>query len=228
MKFNSFILFVSLVVAANISVAQTAKDTIEIVEIGKQKFYIHTVEAGHTLYAISKKYNTPIDIIKDANPGIENGLSIGQKIKIPVKKDSKEAVNSEAIKLDGNYILHEVQPGETAYGIAKSYNISFKELAIENTNLDSLSIGQHLKIPVAKIKQEKPANLTEAQHSNYIQHIVSKGQTLYSLSKQYNTTVDSIVQANNGLPKGLVEGETILIPKKKSVKIDKNDNRLTL
>jgi hypothetical protein len=54
-----------------------------------------------------------------------------------------------------------------------------------------------------------------------------KGQTLYSLSKQYNTTVDSIVQANDGLPKGLVEGETILIPKKKSVKIDKNDNRLT-
>jgi len=227
MKFNSFILFVSLVVATNISVAQTAKDTIEIVEIGKQKFYIHTVEAGHTLYAISKKYNTPIDVIKDANPGIENGLSIGQKIKIPVKKDSKEAVNSEAIKLDGNYILHEVQPGETAYGIAKSYNISFKELAIENANLDSLSIGQHLKIPVAKIKQEKPANLTEAQHSNYIQHIVMKGQTLYSLSKQYNTTVDSIVQVNDGLPKGLVEGETILIPKKKAVKIDKNDNRLT-
>ena len=70
MKFKIGILFFLLITVTNIGIAQTASDTIEIVEIGKQKFYIHTVEAGHTLYAISKRYNTPIDVIKEANPVI--------------------------------------------------------------------------------------------------------------------------------------------------------------
>jgi LysM repeat protein len=97
MKFNYFILFVSIALTTNICFAQSAKDTIEVVEIGKQKYYIHTVEAGHTLYAISKRYNTPIDVIKDANPGIEAGLSIGQKIKIPVKKIPKRPLTQRLL-----------------------------------------------------------------------------------------------------------------------------------
>ena len=46
------------------------------------KYMIHKVEAGETLYAISKKYNVEQDDIRKLNSGLEI-LSIGQELKIP-------------------------------------------------------------------------------------------------------------------------------------------------
>lgn len=46
----------------------------------------------------------------------------------------------------------------------------------------------------------------------YILYKVEAKETLYSLSKQYNTTVDAIKLANDGMAEGLQNGATILIP----------------
>lgn len=46
----------------------------------------------------------------------------------------------------------------------------------------------------------------------YILYKVEAKETLYSLSKRYNTTVDNIKTANNGLAAGLQKGATIMIP----------------
>lgn len=46
----------------------------------------------------------------------------------------------------------------------------------------------------------------------YVVYKVSAKETLYSLSKQYNTTVAAIEAANGGLVRGLQKGATVLIP----------------
>ena len=46
----------------------------------------YTVKKGDSLYAISKKYNTTIDILKQLNNLTSNTLSIGQQLKIPTEE----------------------------------------------------------------------------------------------------------------------------------------------
>ena len=51
-----------------------------------------------------------------------------------------------------------------------------------------------------------------AQKSNFISHTVVQGQTLYSISKLYNTTVDEIVKLNPGSAEKLSIGQQLVIP----------------
>ena len=52
---------------------------------------IYTVRAGDTLFAIAQRFNTTIQAIINANPGIDpNRLVIGQRICIPVPRPGQE------------------------------------------------------------------------------------------------------------------------------------------
>ena len=73
---TSFLLFVCF------SQSVSAQE-LEVVKIEGQKYYIHSVEAGHTLYAITKKYNISYDNLIKANPGVDETLTIGRKLLIP-------------------------------------------------------------------------------------------------------------------------------------------------
>ena len=62
-----------------------------------------------------------------------------------------------------------------------------------------------------------------AQKANIVSHTVTQGQTLYSISKMYNTTVDEIIKFNPGCAEVLSIGQKLIIPsnsaqEKKSVK----------
>jgi LysM repeat protein len=65
------------------------------------------VQAGQTLYFLSRKYQVPIDVIIAHNPGSETGLSINQKILIP--KDEVNTLINVAQKADtaGSYFLYQ-------------------------------------------------------------------------------------------------------------------------
>ena len=57
-------------------------DSLEIHKIKGKEYYIHVVSKGESLYAIHKKYEVPIDVIKSENPGVNDGLSIGEKLSL--------------------------------------------------------------------------------------------------------------------------------------------------
>lgn len=52
-----------------------------------------------------------------------------------------------------------------------------------------------------------------AQENGYIIHTVKRGQTLFSISKMYDTTVETIIKHNPESAKSLATGETLRIPK---------------
>lgn len=178
----------------------------ETTTINGRQYYVYTIEKGNTLYSISKQFNTPMEIIMQENPQLQNNpINKGDKIKIPVKF-SEENTNYQ----NGNFISHKVKQGETVYAIAREYNVSANDILANNPETgNELKPDQILKIPVSKIKKQ-PSEIIP--NKNQKTHLVTKGETLYSLSKLYNVTADSIIKANNGLPNGLKEGETIVIP----------------
>ena len=68
---------------------------------------------------------------------------------------------------------------------------------------------------------------SNAQKSNFISHTVVKGQTLYSISKMYNTTVDEIININPGSAEKLSIGQKLIIPRN-TVDKDKDVKKHTI
>ncbi|PCJ86411.1 MAG: hypothetical protein COA57_06220 [Flavobacteriales bacterium] len=56
----------------------------------KEEWGFHTVEAGESMYVISRLYEMSLDALLALNPGIENGLQVGQKLKIPISDAAKK------------------------------------------------------------------------------------------------------------------------------------------
>lgn len=131
------------------------------------------------------------------------------------EKESTEIHKTKSSATIGgiNYYLHTVEKGQTLFAIAKFYKIEVNDLVIENPEaIDGLKPGQVLKIPIQKKKTVKSEVIDT---SNCIVHVVEKGQTLYSITKQYNVSDDVLKKLNPELLNGLKTGQKILIPSNK-------------
>lgn len=126
-------------------------------------------------------------------------------------QDSENVMRSNITQqINGvEYYLHEVQLGETLSALGRAYHVKVEDITSSNVGLtDKIKPGDIIKIPV---HPTQPANSENSGESmNYRR--VAKGETLYSLSKEYNVSVDDIKAANNGLPDGLKTGSFIKIP----------------
>ena len=179
-----------------------------------KKYYLHTVKKGNTLYSISKVYAIEIEEIVAENPGIEKGLTINQIIKIPAKKVDKKEFESNQLEMDGEFLVHQVKPKETLFLLGKTYNVKVDDILKANPELvGGLKIGTNVKIPVVKTDEKAPIERQAAVPDSLISHEVQPKETLYSLSKNYEVDLDSLLKINMGLPNGLVVGQIIRIPK---------------
>ena len=138
----------------------------------------YTVKKGDNLYAIAKKYNTTVDNLKQLNNLTTNNLSIGQTLKLPTKAGAAIPTN-----------IYTVKAGDTLYRIATQNNTTVDILKkLNNLTTNTLTIGQVLILPPTEII-EIPTTTTT--------YTVKSGDTLYSIAKKYNTTVEKIKQLNN-------------------------------
>ena len=126
---------------------------------------------------------------------------------------------------------HTVVAKETLYGLSKKYNVSIEDLKKANPQLNNraLQIGDILVIP----DKSTPSNLNRIseydssinlqrkqneENSEYIFITVEPKQTLYGLSKKYNTTIKAIKSLNPSLDKnGPKIGEVLKIPNNSKV-----------
>jgi LysM repeat protein len=117
--------------------------------------YIHKVEQGQTLYAISKAYNVLIADIEASNDSLKSGLKAGMELKIPTLSDNK----NKTISLDnsGKFILHTVEKKQTLYFISKKYNLNPEDIQKANPEISQgLKEGMVIKIPQKEIKNVEP------------------------------------------------------------------------
>ena len=112
-----------------------------IVYIGGEKFYIHTVQPGQTLYSIARLYGVSEQTLVAYNPTMADVLKADQNVKIPVpapqmQPDEAPLTARQEKKLRKKFILHTVEAHETLYAISKRYGISVETLLEDNENLD--------------------------------------------------------------------------------------------
>ena len=135
----------------------------------------YIVKKGDTLYSIAAKLGTTVEELKKENNLTTNSLSIGQVLRIPSKIIYKD-----------DETLYTVKKGDTLYKIAQANNTTVEELKrINGLTTNILSIGQVLKLP-SNESAESPS-VDEG-----ISYTVQKGDSLYSIAKKYNLTIDEI------------------------------------
>lgn len=151
----------------------------------------YTVKKGDSLYSIANKYNTTVEELKRINNLTSNTLSIGQVLKLPSDKPNK-------IEQEKNTITYTVQKGDSLYSIARKYSTTIDKIKdLNNLTTNLLSIGQVLLIPT-------DTNLETT-------YTVQKGDSLYSIAKKYNTTVDKLKQLNNLTSNLLSIGQILIV-----------------
>ncbi len=185
----------------------------ETVTIDGKTYKMHRVLQGHTLYAISKQYNVPINAIIQHNPQAEYGVRVGEEIRIPVGNDNTVTqVRAPKPAPTTKFILHTVKAKETLYSLSKTYGISSEEIIKMNPEVAyGLKVNQQVRIPSA-VGDSKMSSIEDAYPYPTFTHRVEKQETLYSLSKQFKVSISEIKQANGGLPEGLKKGSIIRIP----------------
>lgn len=101
-----------------------------------------------------------------------------------------------------NYLTYTVQPGDTLYAIARRFNTTVDAIkSFNNLTSNTLSIGQVLRIPTTSSSEETGNT-----------YIVQAGDTLYSIARRFNTTVDAIKSLNNLTSDILSIGQVLRIP----------------
>lgn len=190
--------------------------------VDSSQYYIYLIQPQNTLYSISKEYNVTIDEIKKANKDWDGELKIGQTILIPKKPTQKSEPKT---KKASSTITHKVEKGQTLYSISKIYNVNIDDIIKINQGLENgLSNGQEVLIPAPNKNQKNTPEKAEKQviENNTTKkfdkfHVVEKGETLYSLSKKYNISVDSLNRINPNLEEGLKNGDTLFLAAEKNI-----------
>ena len=97
-------------------------------------------------------------------------------------------------------LVYEVNKGESLYGLAKKYGWKIEELQKYNPDYTGeLKKGVKIYYPVT----EDP----------YLRHEVRKGESIYSISKEYNIPLDTIYKYNPTALRGIKKGDIILLVK---------------
>jgi len=183
-----------------------------------EQYYIHKVEADNSLYGISKTYGISAQEIERLNPQVTDGLQIGQNLWIPVRYYDH---------------VHIVQKGETVYGISKQYSISIESLIAQNSFMaDGLKEGQQIVIKdlilpvIIESAVENPfstnpkeRNNEDAIYDSIMEYVVHPGETLYSISRRFMVSMDTLISRNRLLSNTLSLGQKILIPLKKELEV---------
>lgn len=110
--------------------------------------------------------------------------------------------------------IYTVVKGDSLYQIAKKYNTTVDELKkLNNLSSNNLTIGMKLKIPSlsSTTNNEVPPPSTKTYT-----YQVKKGDTLYQIAKNNNTTVDAIKKLNNLSSNTLTIGSIIKLPSSNS------------
>jgi len=136
--------------------------------------------------------NKKPEVLFDKDDDVDESEKISQYVKPVVKVKEKKVEVPVVAKPKtvnvfpkvSNHKIHVVKEEDTLYSISKQYGLTIEEIQeLNHLEGNTINIGQELRL----------SNNVVAK--GY--HLVLKKETLYSISKQYNTTVEALRELNN-------------------------------
>ncbi|GMO29257.1 MAG: LysM peptidoglycan-binding domain-containing protein [Spirochaetaceae bacterium] len=169
--------------------------------------------------------------LRDANRELFTLVTPPTEYFLKVRAEDAPAVQAV---LDNNEIqllkhhIHTIKNGDTLYAISKQYGVSVKQILDENTSIraEALKPGTQISIPMFK---GAPSTIQPAQNKSPPKaagntrqkspeawtgtYTVVKGDTLWSIAKQFSVNIEDLARVNNiGLKSVLGIGKKLFVP----------------
>lgn len=118
-----------------------------------------------------------------------------------------------------DYYYYDVQPGETLFSLSQRLGIPREEIVNYNPGVEGgLKAYARLYFPI----ESGVTSISAGDHVT-TSHEVTKGETLYGISKKYGITVDNLIAMNPEARDGINPGD-ILVIRQEEVPVDKANN----
>ncbi|MFC2120480.1 LysM peptidoglycan-binding domain-containing protein [Bacteroidota bacterium] len=191
----------------------------EKILIKGEKYFIHNIEKGQTLYSIAKAYGVSQKDIALKNPGVFSELKTGQSLLIPFEKPnisfSKEKPDTT------NFFYHKVlSDKETIFSLTKKYDIKPREFKEANPDvLWGLRVNNTYKIPktgvdianinIENIEEEaEPINEEPEIDLSYFEEIINrheKRKYKIALLLPFNTIENDTIDVYDSIQEKIIE-----------------------
>ena len=163
----------------------------------------YVVKRGDSLYSIARQYGVNVNDLMKVNNLTSDLLSIGQIINIPSSTTIVTPSEDDIINEENTYI---VQRGDTLWSISRKFGVSVDDIKnANNLTNEILTIGSTIIVP------------TGTNTNNIIVYKVKRGDSLWALAREYNTTIDDIKKLNNLTSNILTIGSELQIKKNTNV-----------
>ena len=163
----------------------------------------YTVQAGDTLYAISRKSGVSVNQLLSLNglslnsvirPG--QSLSLGNNTKQTTNTVVSTPVSTTSVsKANGTYT---VKGGDTLYGISRKFGMSLSQL-ISSNGISTSSIirpGQTLRVVGGEASSTVVRTSTSTARTSGGNYVVQAGDTLYSIARRSGMSLNSLLTLN--------------------------------
>ena len=177
----------------------------------------YTVKAKDTVATVAHQYKTSPELVRELN-GLapRDLLAVGDTLRVPstsVALPAKVAraallvdrrlANVPGARRTGRTVVHVVRRGDTLSGIARRLGTDTRTLAQLNDMKvsDKLRAGQKLVVAAAASKAPASAGSGLAIDGKKVTYTVRRGDTLYSVARLLQVTVNQLLSWN-GLGKG--------------------------
>lgn len=157
--------------------------------------------------------NTPNTEALIVEYGFLDNASDANKLKNNYKKYAEAVVKAVTEYAGYKYVplsgsdYYVVKKGDTLWSIARAYGLTVDKLkSLNNLTSNNLTIGDSL---IVKDSSENSDNSSSVDNNKY--YIVKKGDSLYSIARRNNMTVDELKSLNNLTSNILSIGQKLII-----------------
>lgn len=163
----------------------------------------HIVQAGETLYSISRSYGLTVDQLKAANPSLGETLLSGQTLTIPSVSTSAPVTSTPKTTAGQTRQckqMYEVEKKETVYSISHKFGISEEEFRAANPDIkkDKVKKGQYVCIPYTAAERAEMARQQAEQQERERQEAQRKAEAAARKARMKRTVNVAVI-----LPFGL-------------------------
>lgn len=185
----------------------------------------YQVKPGETFYSVSKLFGISADELKAFNQITDDKLPAGTILKIPSKSQPVEKPQPEIRHLKTPYARYVVKKGDNFSSLRRRFGVSKNELIELNPDLQE-GLKTDIEIALPLTKKTKAENL-EIVYPQNEKHVVAKGETLFGIAAARGLTPEDIKAENPGLEsRGLIIGDTLILPGKKSPQEVAENNKI--
>ncbi|MED0656521.1 LysM peptidoglycan-binding domain-containing protein [Anoxybacillus ayderensis] len=189
----------------------------------------YTVKSGDSLWKIAQTFRTSVTELKTLNQLTTDTIFIGQVLQVPNAQTTVQTTTPTNTMTNTTTTTYTIQSGDTLSTIARKWNTTVTRLLELNptiTDVNRIYVGQVLQVPMASTTNTMTNQLTSptpapttitpptTTNSATKRYIVQPGNTLSTIAKTFNTTVNNLLALNPSITSAdfIRVGQTIYVP----------------